>query len=307
MLSRLAESFYWIGRYVERAEATARLLAEHHQLIIEDKRIPTAMGAAVLLEALSLENTDPPVGNPVQLARLVLGTPEQPSTVSGAVHSGRESARAIRDALSAEVFEALNSVDMRLSLAIGKADIRSPGVLLYGVLERLAVVHGMIDWTSPRDEGYLFLRLGRSLERIDMTARLLAVHHDELWPESGPVAMLRATGALHAFLRGRNPMSGEQVRGFLVLDPLFPRSMLGSSRIAEETVRSLEAQGSLDTSGKLLRTVGLLRSELEFSTSSPAPVTVDEMAENGLHRASQAGGEVSEAFFRQVGTTVWSN
>ena len=197
MLSRLAESFYWIGRYVERAEATARLLAEHHQLIIEDKRIPTAMGAAVLLEALSLENTDPPVGNPVQLARLVLGTPEQPSTVSGAVHSGRESARAIRDALSAEVFEALNSVDMRLSLAIGKADIRSPGVLLYGVLERLAVVHGMIDWTSPRDEGYLFLRLGRSLERIDMTARLLAVHHDELWPESGPVAMLRTKHPRH--------------------------------------------------------------------------------------------------------------
>jgi uncharacterized alpha-E superfamily protein len=222
------------------------------------------------------------------------------------VHAARENARAIRDALSGEVFEALNSVDMRLTLAVGKADIRSPGVLLYGVLERLAVVHGVIDWTSPRDEGYLFLRLGRSLERIDMTARLLTMHHDAMWPESGPVAMLRATGALHAFLRGRNPMSGEQVRGFLVLDPLFPRSMLGSSRIAEDTVRALEGQGSLDTSGRLLRTVGLLR-RLEFSSSSPAPATVDEMAENGLLRASQAGLEVSEAFFRQVGTTVWSN
>lgn len=307
MLSRLAESFYWIGRFVERSEATARLLAEHHQLIIEDKRVTPAAGAEVLLEALSLEAPDPPIADPAALIRVVLGNPEEPSTVSGSVHAARENARAIRDALSGEVFEALNSVDMRLTLAVGKADIRSPGVLLYGVLERLAVVHGVIDWTSPRDEGYLFLRLGRSLERIDMTARLLTMHHDAMWPESGPVAMLRATGALHAFLRGRNPMSGEQVRGFLVLDPLFPRSMLGSSRIAEDTVRALEGQGSLDTSGRLLRTVGLLRSELEFSSSSPAPTTVDEMAENGLLRASQAGLEVSEAFFRQVGTTVWSN
>lgn len=307
MLSRLAESFYWIGRFVERSEATARLLAEHHQLIIEDKRVTPAAGAEVLLEALSLDAPDPPIADPAALIRVVLGNPEEPSTVSGSVHAARENARAIRDALSGEVFEALNSVDMRLTLAVGKADIRSPGVLLYGVLERLAVVHGVIDWTSPRDEGYLFLRLGRSLERIDMTARLLTMHHDAMWPESGPVAMLRATGALHAFLRGRNPMSGEQVRGFLVLDPLFPRSMLGSSRIAEDTVRALEGQGSLDTSGRLLRTVGLLRSELEFSSSSPAPTTVDEMAENGLLRASQAGLEVSEAFFRQVGTTVWSN
>ncbi|MDQ1304984.1 MAG: Alpha-E protein [Actinomycetota bacterium] len=307
MLSRLAESFYWIGRFVERSEATARLLAEHHQLIIEDKRVTPAAGAEVLLEALSLDAPDPPIADPAALIRVVLGNPEEPSTVSGSVHAARENARAIRDALSGEVFEALNSVDMRLTLAVGKADIRSPGVLLYGVLERLAVVHGVIDWTSPRDEGYLFLRLGRSLERIDMTARLLTMHHDAMWPESGPVAMLRATGALHAFLRGRNPMSGEQVRGFLVLDPLFPRSMLGSSRIAEDTVRALESQGSLDTSGRLLRTVGLLRSELEFSSSSPAPATVDEMAENGLLRASQAGLEVSEAFFRQVGTTVWSN
>lgn len=305
MLSRLAESFYWIGRYVERAEASARLLAEHHQLIIEDKRVTPQRGAEALLEALALPERE--AESPTELVRFVLGSTEDPGTVSGAVHAARENARAIRDALSGDVFEALNSVDMRLSLAVSKPDIRSPGVLLHGVLERLAVVHGVIDWTSPRDEGYLFLRLGRTLERIDMTARLLAVHHEQLWPESGPVAILRATAGLHAFLRGRNPMNGEQVRGFLVLDPLFPRSMLGSSRIAEETVRALEMQGSHDASGRLLRTVGLLRSALEFSSSSPDPTTVDDMADNGLISSTQAGMEVSEAFFRQVGTTVWSS
>jgi uncharacterized alpha-E superfamily protein len=307
MLSRLAESFYWIGRYVERSEASSRLLAEHHQLMVEDRRVAAAKGSHVLLEALQLSPGEEPVDTPSALVRRVLGTPEDPGTISGSVHAARENARAIRDALSGEVFEALNAVDMRLSLAVSKPDIRSPGVLLHGVLERLAVVHGVIDWTSPRDEGYLFLRLGRTLERIDMTARLLTVHHDQLWPESGPVAMLRATGALHAFLRGRNPMSGQQVRGFLVLDPQFPRSMLGSSRIAEDTVRALETEGSIDGTGQLLRTVGLLRSALEFSSSSPDPRTVDAMAEDGLERSTQAGLEVSDAFFRQTGTTLWSH
>lgn len=307
MLSRLAESFYWIGRYVERAEATARLLAEHHQLLVEDTRVPPSMGAHVLLTALNLDDHDEVVVTPSALVKRVLGDKLDATTIAGSVHSARENARAIRDALSGDVFEALNSVDMRLSLAVNKPDIRSPGVLLYGVLERLAVVHGVIDWTSPRDEGYLFLRLGRSLERIDMTARLLSVHHEVLWPESGPVAMLRATGGHHAFLRGRNPMNGEQVRGFMVLDPAFPRSMLGSARIAEETIRALESDGSLDTSGRLLRTIGMLRSELEFCSTSPSPATVDAMAERGLEAANQAGLEVSEAFFRQAGTIVWSS
>ncbi len=305
MLSRLAESFYWIGRYIERSEASARLLAEHHQLIVEDKRVTPARGAQVLLEALQLD-PDERATTPGALARQVLGTPEDTGTISGSVHAARENARAIRDALSGEVFEALNSVDMRLTLAVSKPDIRSPGVLLHGVLERLAIVHGVIDWTSPRDEGYLFLRLGRTIERIDMTGRLLAVHHESLWPESGPVAMLRASGGLHAFLRGRNPMNAEQVRGFLVLDPLFPRSMLGSARGAVTTVRELEAQGSLDTSGSLLRTVGMLQSELEFSASAPSPQTIDAMAESAMAAAGEAGAEVSDAFFRQAGTIVWS-
>lgn len=306
MLSRLAESFYWIGRYVERSEATSRLLAEHHQLMVEDRRVPPEKAAQVLLDSLLLPVGEAPVEDASALVRRVLGGPVDPGTISGSVHAARENARAIRDALSGEVYEALNAVDMRLSLAVSKPDIRSPGVLLHGVLERLAVVHGVVDWTSPRDEGYLFLRLGRTLERIDMTARLLSVHYDVLWPESGPVAMLRATGALHAFLRGRNPMNGQQVRGFLVLDPQFPRSMLGSARIAEDTVRALESEGSLDTSGRLLRTIGLLRSELEFSSASPDPATVNDMAESALDSSTRAGMEVSEAFFRQTGTTVWS-
>ena len=311
MLSRLAESFFWMGRYVERAEATTRLLAEHHQLLVEDTRVPAEDGSRVLLHALSLsaQFDGQPVASPNALAMAVLGSPDNHGTVAGAVAAARENARAVRDALSGDAFEALNSLHLRLSAIITgerELDPISPGVLLHSVLERLAAVAGTVDWTSPRDEAFTFYRLGRALERIDMTARLLAVRHDLLWPESGPATALRASGGLHAFFRGRHPLGGDEVRSFLVLDPTFPRSMLGCATSAEQAARELEAMGSVSASGGILRTVGLLRSELEFGPIDPDPDSVDRLADYGLRAATEAGDEVSEAFFAQTGVVVWS-
>ncbi|MDP3971723.1 MAG: alpha-E domain-containing protein, partial [Candidatus Nanopelagicales bacterium] len=316
-LSRLAESFFWIGRYVERAEATTRLLAEHHQLLVEDKRVPVRRGARVLLAALALPggsdrpagalDAGEPVETPERLFRAVLGSNDNPGTIAGATTAARENARAIQDALSGDVYEALNAAHRRLQAATaGAHDPVSPGVLLHGILERLAVVAGVMDWTSPRDEAYIFLRLGRALERIDMTARLLAVRHDLLWPQSGPATALRAVGGLHAFLRGRHPLAGDEVRAFLVLDRAFPRSMLGCAMVAEQATRELQALGSVVPGGGILRSVGLLRGELEFVPPDPDPALVDRLADYGLEAAIEAGAEISSAFFRQVDTVVWS-
>ena len=309
MLSRLAESFYWIGRYIERAEATTRLLAEHHQLLVEDTRVLPTDGCRVLLDALSLgEGEQNQISTPHGLVRAVLGSPSDPGTIAGSATAARENARAIRDALSGDVYEALNSVHLRLSAATASGvEPVSPGVLLNGVLERLAVVAGVLDWTIPRDEAWVFMRLGRALERIDMTARLLKVRHDLLWPESGPATALRAAGGLHAFLRGRHPLTGDQVRAFLVLDPTFPRSMLGCALGAEQAARELEAMGSVTSHGGILRTVGLLRSELEFVPAEPDPEIVDRLADYGLVSANEAGAEVRNSFFEQIGTVVWSH
>ena len=184
MLSRLAESFYWIGRYIERAEATTRLLAEHHQLLVEDTRVLPTDGCRVLLDALSLgERRTESDQHATRFGPRGTRVTERPGTIAGSATAARENARAIRDALSGDVYEALNSVHLRLSAATASGvEPVSPGVLLNGVLERLAVVAGVLDWTSPRDETWVFMRLGRALERIDMTARLLKVRHDLLWP-----------------------------------------------------------------------------------------------------------------------------
>ena len=197
VLSRLAESFYWIGRYLERAEATARLLAEHYQLTVEDRSVPDHVAAAVVLDALSLPHGV--VTSPTELVRTLLGDVSNPSTVIGAVGAARENARSVRDALSGDVFEALNGAYLTLSRGLTTA--ASPGASMHRVLERLMVVNGAVEWTMSRDEGHYFLTLGRSLERIDMTARLLDVRHDLVWPDTGATALLRSAAALSPFLR----------------------------------------------------------------------------------------------------------
>ncbi|MHB1165471.1 MAG: alpha-E domain-containing protein [Candidatus Nanopelagicales bacterium] len=301
MLSRIAESFFWLGRYVERAEATARLLAEHHQLLVEDRSVPDGIGCRALLEALSMPVDG--VGSPVDLVRVVVGHEADPSTIAGAVSAARTNARAIRDSLSQDTFEALNSA--HLALARGMAFTASPGVALHRVLERLLVVNGIVDWTMPRDEAYHFMVLGRELERIDMVGRLMAIRHDQLWPSSGPAATLRAAAALSPFLRTGRPIAALSVRTFLVLDPAFPRSMRVCAADAEEAVRGLYRSGVSD-SGQLLREVGMLRSELEYA-SLPTPQDIEKFIGQARSAAVRAGDEVYGAFFRPHGTIVWSH
>ena len=147
MLSRIAESFFWIGRYLERAHATARMVGEHHQLIVEESPIDETAAGAMLLEALSLA----PDADGASLVTTVLGDPSRPSTVAGAIASARANALAVRDVLSVEVFEALNAAHLSVVRGLGLVRVDSPGVALHRVVERLLVVHGVIAWAMPRD------------------------------------------------------------------------------------------------------------------------------------------------------------
>ena len=301
MLSRIAESFFWLGRYIERAEGTTRILSEHYQLIVEDQSISEPMACAILLDALSMPHIG--VEDGLLLVRSVVGETGLPATITGAVSAGRDNARAIRDSLSADTFEALNAAHLFLSRGLTHSS--SPGIGLHRVLERLFVVNGVIDWTMSRDEAYYFMMLGRQIERIDMMGRLLAMRHEQLWPNSGPVAVLRAAGALSAFLRTRAPLQGTDVRKFLVLDEAFPRSMRVCAGDAELAVRELERRGVGD-GGTLLREVGMLRSALEYTTSDD-PKEIDRLISESRQAAVRASDQVNRAFFRQHGTLVWSH
>jgi uncharacterized alpha-E superfamily protein len=309
MLSRIAEAMFWIGRYVERAEATTRLLVEHHQLLVEDTRLDPAVGVEAMLRPLSLL-PDPngagelPPLTPAILVTMVVGDSGDPSTILGSVAAARENARTIRETLPGEMFERMNATHLRLQAGISTV---IPGIPLRGLLDELAVVMGIIQWQMPRDEGLVFLRLGQALERLDMTSRLLDIDHETLWPQAGAATTLRACGGFNTFLRTQRAMNGEQVRGFVLLDPTFPRSTLQVAISAERAVRQLTSYGSPKETSALLRTVGILRAELEFASVNPTPADLAMLDERARDAAFVASDEVAAAYFRQAGTIVWSH
>lgn len=309
MLSRIAEAMFWIGRYVERAEATTRLLVEHHQLLVEDTRVDPAVGVEAMLRPLSLMPDanaagDGPTLTPATLVTIVVGDSADPTSILGSVAAARENARTIRETLPGDMFERLNATHLRLQAGISTV---IPGIPLRGLLEELAVVMGIIQWQMPRDEGLVFLRLGQALERLDMTSRLLDIDHEALWPQAGAATTLRAAGGFNTFLRTQRAMNGEQVRGFLLLDPTFPRSTLQVAISAERAVRQLASYGSPQQTSALLRTVGILRAELEFASVNPTPADLAMLDERARDAAFAASDEVGAAYFRQAGTIVWSH
>jgi uncharacterized alpha-E superfamily protein len=307
VLSRIAEAMFWIGRYVERAEATTRLLVEHHQLLVEDTRVNPAVGADAMLGPLGLVPPEPEgqaVLTPAGLVRVVVGDSADPSTILGSVAAARENARTIREALPGDMFERMNATHLRLQTGISTV---IPGIPLRSLLDELAVVTGIIEWQMPRDEGLVFVRLGAALERLDMTCRLLDIDHDGLWPEAGAATTLRAAGGFNPFLRTQRALTGEQVEGFLVLDPTFPRSMLQSAVRAERAVRQMATYVSPQQTSTLLRTVGILRAELEFASVNPTPADLALLRERAREAAFVASDAVAAGFFRQAGTIVWSH
>lgn len=120
MLSRLAESFFWLGRYLERAEGTTRLLNEFHSLIVQDNKSHAAHGCGIFSQRFGVEISKP---NAPELIRAVYGAPNTPNTVLGSLNSARSNARAVRDALPSDFYESIN----KLYASTSTIDLDSPG------------------------------------------------------------------------------------------------------------------------------------------------------------------------------------
>lgn len=265
MLSRIAESLYWIGRYVERAEDTCRMLDVHLQLMVEDPATDPEQSAATLLAVLGVEAAPEPVG-PDEAFRLVLFDRSAPCSVLASLSGARESARRARETVPPEMWESINTTWN--SVRADQLRRLRPTVALNFVRERCALISGIADSTMSHDEGWLFLQLGRSIERIDMTARLM------LWAAVAPDSSsawnnaLRACGALHAFRRTHGAaILDREAAEFLLLDRLFPRSVVHSLTMAEEALGELEP-GSRRSGfqSEAVRLLGQSRADLEYQS-----------------------------------------
>ncbi|MFM7030867.1 MAG: alpha-E domain-containing protein [Micrococcales bacterium] len=288
MLSRIAESLFWIGRYVERADGTARLLDVHMQLLLEDPWVDEDTACRSLLKVIG-SNTE--VQGPLdrnRLMELLTVDKDEPASVASSLGNARENARRVREVVNTELWECLNTTRSRLprKVALDRAHD-----FFNWVKERTALAVGIVESSTSRDEAWTFFTLGRSLERADMNARLLAT--SELTEASGPswTTILRSCGAYEAYLRTyRGVPSATNAAEFLLLDRIFPRSVIFSLNRAEACLTELLPDGSRVGMDETLLKLKQLGSNLEYRS---APAILANLT-NEMHALQDGIDEVSQ-------------
>ena len=262
MLSRIAESLFWIGRYIERSDGTARILDVHLQLLLEDPWIEENLACRSLLSVMGTEVDDDADVTRADVLTLLAVDRNQPASIAYSLAAARENARRAREVVSTELWEVLNTTRARMPRKVATDKVHE----FFGwVRERAALAVGIIESSTSRDEAWSFFTLGRSIERADMTARLLATR--SLTEASGPswTTILRSVGAYEAYLRTyRGVPSARNAAEFLLLDRLFPRSILFSVTRAEQCMRDLDRGDRVGVTDQAQRLLGQIRSELEY-------------------------------------------
>lgn len=293
LLSRVAESIFWVGRYIERAEGTARILDVSVYQALEQGDVQGAHAARRLLAVMGLPDAG---GETLWQATERLATdPGTRSSIAGALAAARENTRAIRHVVPVELWEQINSTWAELPLQWRASQRAGPAVFLSYVKTQCASMMGLADTMMSRDQTWLFFTLGRCLERTDVVARQLAtVAFDEVY-ESGLVILLRSCGGYEPYLRlSQGVVEPGRVLDFLLRDRLFPRSAFASLTLAEDCLDQINA-GREDAWDDARGLVGLARAELEYS----APTTLSRGLEARLERLQASISAVSDAVTRR--------
>lgn len=308
MLSRIAESLFWIGRYIERAEETARILEVHLQHLLEAPSLDEARSCQVLLDCMGVQA---PGGQPVD-TRLATETlafdGSVPSSIVASITAARSNARGVSEAISSEMWEAINATYNALPSQVSLGRRAGPYGFFRYVRERAAVVAGLTDSTMSRDDAWRFLVLGRSLERTDMLARLLATTISTTdRGDTGWVIVLRSCSAHEAFLRtySREPDAASVVE-FLLLDRLFPRSMYAALATAESCLAEIAPHAErAGTTNEPRRLLGLARAGLEYRRIDDLLADLSGHLGAVQRGCASATAAVAARYFRQTKPIFW--
>lgn len=311
MLSRVANSIYWINRYVERAENVSRFVEVNLHLLLD-----TPMeGIEQQWEPLVVITGDQATfkqrygeATAENVLHFLTFDSEYPNSIRSCVKSARENARSVREIISSEMWEQINEFYLKVEDAAQSEDITN----LYGfypeVKKASHLFAGVMQATMSHNEGWHFGRLGRFLERADKTARILDVKYFILLPSAAAVgspldnlqwiALLRSASAYEMYRKCEQTLNPRGVVDFLVLHPEFPRSIRCCILQAEQSLNKISGTpgGSWQMSSE--RRLGKLRSHLEY-------ITLEEIFETGLHQfldqlqndLNQVGSAITDNFF----------
>jgi uncharacterized alpha-E superfamily protein len=306
LLSRIAETLYWTGRYVERADDTARLIDVYVHRMLGESGADSDAACRALFGILGVPpgaDTELDIG--VVLFRLVYDV-QSPSAIAGAMLGARAGARGIREVISSEMWECLNVTAHGLAGQRRAAERLGPHVYLRFIRERTALFFGLADSTMSHDDAWRFLVLGRSLERADMTARLLLARMsapDDL----GWTVLLRACGAHESFIRTHGwAAEPARVAEFLLLDRLFPRSVVHALATAEECLADLSPVSvRMGVGDPARRPVGTLRTRLEYADPKQLPAQLPELLSTLQETCVQASEAITKRYFQYQAPVAW--
>lgn len=310
MLARNAESLYWIGRYVERADDTARILDVTVHQLLEDSSVDPDQTSRTLLRVLGIdapkEQLD--VWSLTDLVAFSRDTHGQ--SIVDSISAARENARGAREVTSTEIWECLNTTFNALSDRERAARRLGPGEFLSYVERRAAMFAGLADSTLSRDDGYRFMVLGRAIERVDMTVRLLLSRVGDSASSPAWVTVLRSAGAHDTYLRTyRGVLDAARVVEFMLLDRLFPRSVFYSLRLAEHSLDELHHGGlnRVGSTAEAQRLLGRARSELEFLRPGVLLESLDTRLASLQKTCRDVGEALALEYFHSAPWVAWTD
>ncbi len=288
MLSTTADHLYWMGRSMERAENTARMLDVTYRmsLLTQAAGEPHQEWRAMLSISGLHEDFDAryPAYSAANVIHFMTLDGKNPGSIWNSIFNARENARAVRGSISSELWEAVNHtwLDLR-SKNLAAIDEHRASPFFDWVKERSHASRGIAHGTLLRDDTLRFLSLGTFLERADNTARILDVKYHILLPSPSDVggaadyyqwgAILRSVSAFEAYRKTyRDQITPKRVAELLVLRPDMPRSLMACL----ERVNRLLQEINGSRSGELLRRCGMLHGQLRYGR-------VDDIFANGLH------------------------
>ncbi|EAQ81125.1 alpha-E domain-containing protein [Blastopirellula marina] len=311
MLSRVAESIYWMSRYVERAENVARFISVNLNLSMDlaseghQQWLPLVTTTGD--DKLFYEHYDAPTKRNV--LQFLTFDRNNPNSILSSLVGARECARSIREVISAEMWEHINNFYLMVK-DVGGADGVSEEQLVFYEQIRASGQHfiGITDATMTHGEGWHFGQFGRFMERADKTSRILDVKYYILLPSPQHVgspfdelqwsALLRSASAFEMYRQRYGRIIPANIVSFLVLDRAFPRAILHCLSKANDSLHAISGSDPESFSNLPEQRLGQLRASLAFTSA-------DDIINRGMHefvddmqrRVNAVGLALSNTFF----------
>lgn len=289
MLSRVAGSVYWMFRYLERAQNSARFINADFSQYLEDQRNQGNLWSSLVAvtgdqEFFQEKYKDFSRENIIRFLTL---DEEYPNSILSSILQARENARSIREIISSEMWEEINTLyHMVRTYQKASGTDADPFQFCKAVVNSCYHITGLFYSTMNRGEAWHFGRIGMLLERADKSSRILDVKYFILLPDPTWVgsaydntqwaALLKAVSGLEMYRKTYRRITPSDVAEFLIFDRMFPRSILHCLHYAEDSLRILSGEGKAGDLNPAQKALYRLRTDLETGS-------VTEALETGLH------------------------